>query len=136
MTAETEQRANDLLDKFEHRNGIVLKLIYALIVLLLTSLIYIGIYIQKADRLRKDVNEIERNYIPFMFYEGLQKNQYFLTRDLVATFSGASKQEIDLISSEYLEFQKYMMDQMIGIKKAHSNTSRSAGKSVFDSIVN
>jgi hypothetical protein len=132
MTLETEQRVHELLDKLEKRNSIVLKITTSMIILILTTLIGIGIYIQKANQLRNDVDDIEKNYIPIMFLDGLQKNQYFMTKDLIIQLTGASSENIDKLTCEYREFQKFMIDQMIDIKKAHSGRTRSANTSTYN----
>jgi uncharacterized protein HemX len=128
MTKETEERVQNLLTSLEKKNATANRLMWSLAGLIIAALVSFGAYSERQKELRDKVEFIDKNYIPMMFIEGTQTNQYYMVRDLVARLSGASKEEIDQITKEYREFQNQMNDQMIEMKKAMSPKTRSIQK--------
>jgi hypothetical protein len=114
-------------------------LITAIVLVTMQGANLVGVAVNRSDinHNNKLVTQINREYAPMMFLEGLAKNNNYQTQEivsktgeLIATFSKDEKladkyrEDIVKINEKYLDFQKTMIDQMMSIKKATNSTTR------------
>ena len=100
-------------------------LIAAVITILLQSGIVAGMALhgKRISDNERVIYNINHDYIPTWFLQGLIENMNYQTEEIVATMDG-DQTKVHEINVKYVAFQKTMMNNLIQMRGGISNTQR------------
>jgi len=101
-------------------------LVAAVITILLQSGIVAGMALhgKRISDNERVIYNINHDYIPTWFLQGLIENMNYQTEEIVATMNG-DQTKVHEINVKYVAFQKTMMNNLIQMRGGISNTKRS-----------
>jgi len=101
-------------------------LVAAVITILLQSGIVAGMALhgKRISDNERVIYNINHDYIPTWFFQGLIENMNYQTEEIVVTMNG-DQTKVHEINVKYVAFQKTMMNNLIQMRGGISNTKRS-----------